>query len=304
MNIKLEKIEGKMFQCFPLRTDIIPKFIPIDTKSIIEILVDKDKNNYLKDIENTKQELWNKFFNINVKMKDYLFEYTIITDCYSASIRFIHKDFLNEELVKKDKMRNARQEYKGLTKQEKEKLKAEKKKENKKLKKLQPKVKKIKYQFIEFPYIDEVDKKQLKGNHIFIDPGKRDLLSIIDNNGNKMTYSNKQRIKETKRLKYQQLIKNYRDKLNITLIENKLSEYNSKTCNLKKFKKYFRKKNKINEKLINLYENDKFRQYKWYSFINKKKCEDNMLNLIENKYGKDIKVIIDDWTIGKQRNVK
>mgnify|MGYP003333813978 CR=1 FL=1 len=44
MNIELEKIERKMYQFMPIRTDLIPKFIPLDTKSLIEILVDKDKS--------------------------------------------------------------------------------------------------------------------------------------------------------------------------------------------------------------------------------------------------------------------
>lgn len=71
------------------------------------------------------------------------------------------------------------------------------------------KSKKVKTEFIEFPYIDEVDRNILEQRKcIFIDPGRRDLLSIIDDEGNRFTYSNKQRVKETKRLKYQRLIKN------------------------------------------------------------------------------------------------
>ena len=103
MNIELEKIEGKMYQFMPLRTDITPKFIPIDTKSLIEIFVEKNKKKYLNDIENTKEELWRKYFNIDISLKNYVFDYTIITDCYSASIRFIHKDKLQEEQDKKEK---------------------------------------------------------------------------------------------------------------------------------------------------------------------------------------------------------
>lgn len=45
MNIELEKIEGKMYQFMPLQTDIIPKFIPLDTKSLIEIFVEKINRN-------------------------------------------------------------------------------------------------------------------------------------------------------------------------------------------------------------------------------------------------------------------
>ena len=300
MNIQLEKIDAKMFQFMPLRTDIVPKNIPLDTKSLIEIFVEKDKNKYLCDIENTKEELWSKYFNIDIKMTNYVFDYTIITDGYSASIRFIHKDKLQEETDKKEKMKNAKQDYKGLNKEEKKALKKKKKEEQKKLNKSKPKIKKEKIDYIEFPYIDEVDKTVLEGKRIFIDPGKRDLLSIIDDEGNRFTYSNKQRVKETKRLKYQRLIKNLKDELGICETENTLSAYNSKTCNLTKFKKYIKEKNKVNDKLFKLYENEKFRQYKWYAYINKKRTEDNMLNLIENKFGKDLIVIQGNWSIKKQ----
>ncbi len=299
INIELEKIDGKMFQFMPLRTDIIPKFIPIDTKTLIEIFVDKNKNNYLKDIENTKYELWNKYFNINVRLNNYVFNYTIITDCYSASIRYIHKKNIEEENNKKYKMKLARNEYKGLNKEEKEKLK-NKKKEEYKINFLEPKIKNVRIDYVEFPYIDEINKEDLEGKFIFCDPGKRDLLNMIDENDNRFTYSNKQRVKETKRLEYQRLIKNLKDNLNICEIENKLSKYNSKTCDLHKFKEYIEEKNKINNLLFKLYENEKFRQYKWYSYINRKRCEDNMLNKIENKYGKDLTIIIGDWCIQKQ----
>ena len=104
----------------------------------------------------------------------------------------------------------------------------------------------------------------------------------------------------TKRIKYQRLIKNLKDKLEITPIENKLSIFNSKTCDLDKFKIYIKEKNIVNNKLFKLYENKKFRQYKWYSFINKKRTEDNMINLIKNKFGNDLIVIHGDWGIKKQ----
>jgi hypothetical protein len=147
---------------------------------------------------------------------------------------------------------------------------------------------------IKFPYIDEVSKELLDGKHIYIDPGKRSLLTMMDDAGNFLSYTNKQRIRETKRLKYQSLLKNYKDKLFITMIENKLTTFNSKTCNLEKFKEYITEKIKVNQELYKLYQSEKFRQYKWYAYINKKRTEDNMLNKIENKYGKDIKIIIGD----------
>jgi hypothetical protein len=309
MNLELEEKDAKMFQFFPLQTQIIPRHIQIDTKSIIELLVDTDKKKYLDNIELNKEILWDKFFTVNQYLRKYEFDYTIITDGYAVSLRFLHKEFVNEEIIKKDKMKNGKKALKGLSDEEKEMKKQEKitlqnkiKEENKQKQALQPKQKKEnkKETQQEFPYIDEVSKYLLDGNHIFIDPGKRSLLTMMDDDGNFLSYTNKQRIRETKRLKYQALLKNYKDKLNITTIENTLSTFNSKTCNLEKFKEYITEKIKVNRELYTSYQNEKFRQYKWYAYINKKRTEDNMLNKIENKYGKDIKIIIGDWSIGKQ----
>jgi hypothetical protein len=263
-------------------------------------LLKKNKNHYLKDIDNTKKDLWNTYFDIKVKKKNYVFDYTIITDCYSASIRFIFVNELQKEQQKKINMKKAKQEYKGLSKKEKEQLKIKKRKKQKKIKKLQKKVKKItKPKYIEFPYIDEVDKKELVGNHVFIDPGKNCLLATLDDNGKRLLYTNKQRVTETKRLKYQRLIKNWKDKLGISTIENELSNYNSKTCDIDKFKIYITEKNKTNNKLFKLYENRKFRQYKWYGYINNKRANDNMLNIIEKQFGKNPIIIHGDWCIKK-----
>ena len=298
MNIELEKIEGKMFQFFPLQTKIIPCHIQIDTKSLIELLIKEDKKQYFDNVELNKDFLWDRFFDIKIVPKKYNFDYTIITDGYSVSLRFINKKYQETENVKKEKMRNGKKALKGLTLEEKEKIKNVKKTEKtKNKKKSEAKEKKEK---MEFPYIDEVLKDELNGKHIFIDPGKRALFTIMDDDENFMIYSNKQRIKETKRLKYHNLLKNYRDKRGITEIENELSSYNSKTCNIDKFIEYITNKIRINEELYKKYQDEKFRKYKFYSYINKKRAEDNMLNKIEKKYSKDHIIIIGDWSIGKQ----
>lgn len=305
MNLQLEKANTKMFQFFPLQTHLIPRHIQIDTKSIVELLIDTDKKQYFDNIETNKEKLWNTFFKLH-HMNKYVFDYTIITDGYSVSLRFLHTDFVNEERIKKDKMKNGKKLMKGLTEEEKEIKKQEKqvqqnklKEENRKIRELQKKETK-KEVLHEFPYIDEVSKDFLDGKHLFIDPGKRSLLTMMDDDGNYFSYTNKQRIKETKRIKYSSLLKNYKDKQHITEIENTLSLFNSKTCDIEKFKEYIKEKLKVNDAIATLYQDEKFRQYKWYSYINTKRTDDNMLNKIENKYGKDIKIIIGDWSIGKQ----
>mgnify|MGYP001574234998 CR=1 FL=1 len=58
-------------------------------------------------------------------------------------------------------------------------------------------------------------------------------------------YTNRMHMNKTKRLKYQRLIKNYKDKKEITTAENKLSEFNSKSCILNEFKKFIKNKNEL-----------------------------------------------------------
>jgi len=304
MNIELEKIEGKMYQFFPLQSSIIPNHIQIDTKAIIELLVDKEKKQYLDNVELNKEFLWDKFFNITQKIKDYKFDNSIITDGYATSLRFIHNDYIEGEKIKKEKMKKGRKDAKEMTEEYKEKKKLDKKilqDEKKELNKLKQKDKPKKIEKIqEFSYIDDVEKVDLEGKHIFIDPGKRSLFTMMNDDGRFYSYTNKQRVNETKRLKYQNILKKYRDELEITSKDNELSSYNSKSCNITNFNDFISKKINTNEVLYKLYQNNKFRQYKWYAFINKKRTEDNMLNKIEKTYTKDSIIIIGDWSIGKQ----
>ena len=102
-----------------------------------------------------------------------------------------------------------------------------------------------------------------------------------DKNGNKFIYRCRQHLNRNKRLKYQRVIKNYKDKKEITKEENKLSDYNSKSCNYDKFKKYIEKKNELNEILLEKYKAEIFRKYKWYTFINTKRSVDMLINKIK-----------------------
>jgi hypothetical protein len=58
---------------------------------------------------------------------------------------------------------------------------------------------------------------------------------------------------------------------------------------------YVNKKIQLDNLLKNQYKNECFRKVKWYSYINKQRHEDNLMNDIECKFGKDIMIIIGDW---------
>jgi len=302
MCIELEKMSRKTFQFFPLQTNIIPRHIQIDTKALIDLFIESGSH-YLSNIEENKEILWVECFNVHQNIKRYTFDYTIITDGYSVSLRFLNKKYIELQKIKKENMKNEKNFMAGMTSEEKINRREEKQKkisdnnEIRKEKRLESKI--IRKEYTEFSYIDDVPKEQLDGKHIFIDPGKRSLFTMMDDEGNFMSYTNKERVSSTKRLKYQRLLKNYKDKLGITSIENELT-YSSKTCSIEKFKKYMVKKIEINTLLCSKYQEEKFRKYKWYSFINTKRTEAKMLDKISDKFGSDSTIIIGNWSVSKQ----
>ena len=331
MSIEIEKFEKKAFQFFPLQNNIIPKFIPIDTTSLIDFFIIKNIKEYRENVRLHADELWSAF-NITQKIKNYSFDDTIFTDGYSASLRFINNKYIQSKINKHKNMQNGKKVIKNLTILEKENVKKQKALKQLEIKKEKSKVeitckcgsiiskatlsshkKTLKHKkylkdndetddngYIEFPYITEVELEKLSGKHIFIDPGKRDLLTMLDDNGTRLTYSNKQYLKSTKRLKYNNHLRKYKEEHGICEIENSLSEFNSKTCDISKFKEFIDNKLRVNNLLCEKYKLEKFRRYKFYSYINKKRSEDNMLNIIETKFGTDNTIIIGDWSQGKQ----
>jgi hypothetical protein len=337
---EIEKIGTKLFQFFPLRTDIILKNIQLDTKSLIEIFVKKDKNKYLKDIESNKDEIWNSIFNLNnpvFKQSNYIFNYSINTDCYSVSIHMLNKSNVKEEQNKKINKKNKKQtnkiKTKDMTVEEKKifkenektiqknkdieyklKLKEKKDKEKEEYKKLskeeQEKLRKkwkndkkerqIKNK-TECKYIDDLNDEELKElknkNWVVIDVGIRVPLYMKDKKNVCYRYSNRKYANETKRFKYRQYFEKYKNKNGITEVEKKLSNYNSKTVNIVKFKEYILNKNNVNEELFSKYNEEIFRKYKWYGHLNKKKADVKLVKDLKKTYGKDAIMILGDASL-------
>ena len=116
-----------------------------------------------------------------------------------------------------------------------------------------------------------------------------------DKNGNKFRYSNKMHIKRSKRLKYQKILQNYKDKNNISKLESELSNYNSKSCNLENFKEFICIKNKLNTVLLEKYKETIFRKLKWFAYIDRQKTENKLVNDIKKKFGAST-LVFGDWS--------
>ena len=83
--------------------------------------------------------------------------------------------------------------------------------------------------YIEFTYLEELN-----------DPGKRFIMYMKNKDGIRFRYSNRMHINRTKRLKYQRLIKNYKDKNEISKTENELIKILLEKYKAEVFRKYKR----------------------------------------------------------------
>ena len=73
---------------------------------------------------------------------------------------------------------------------------------------------------------------------------------MMDDNGVISKYTNAEKMFHRKQQKYNRIIKNHKDNLDITKKENELSSFNFKTCNIENFQKAIQQKNKINKIIL------------------------------------------------------
>ena len=259
MSLEIEKHNQRTFSCFSLRTNIRPKYIILDTTTIIQLLFGKYdcKTNYLENgnLKKNEKDIWRIYFNTEKKefrKKNYVFNHQIQTDGYGCSLLLIRKDLYNTEnktkvfTIKKPFNYKSERYVTELTEEEKEKYK----------------------------------------NHVLvgIDPGKSDLIYATDGtfihkkneNGKVITnkkrcykknnkkphtfrYTNNQRKKESKSKKYMKKIED--DKLHTKVIineettefktvkelENELCLNNLKSLTLKQVLNY-----NLNKKLLSV----------------------------------------------------
>lgn len=99
INKELERWGEKMYNVFPLRTSLVPKSITIDTATLIKLLYTGKKCEYINNIKEKQDEIWNLFFNIK-KKKHYSFHHMIKTDGISCSV--IYKSKVDRRISNKE----------------------------------------------------------------------------------------------------------------------------------------------------------------------------------------------------------
>ena len=275
MNDYIEnKTNFKLFQSISLRTSIIPSYITIDCSTLILNFFNGEKN-LISKIKDNKEYIWSKIFKTEKKVmnvKNYNIK-TIQTDGIGCSITFTHNYY--DKFCKKD---NRSDDYVGL----------------------------ISNDYDIDKYITDLNDEDIElcktKKIISVDPGKHNLIYMLDENNNKLRYTGIQRRFESNRLRNNYVLYQEKEKHQIIEEETKLSNYNSKTNDINKFKDYIKEKLILNDKLKFFYEAQLLRKMKWRSYIAKRKSEDNLLNNIEKKFGKaeDLLISYGNWNNSKQ----
>ena len=275
MNYVLEKQENKLFQPLPLRNNIIPKHIIIDTASLINLFCpEKDKEGnkvkkgeLLSNVKDNQNEIWCNFLDLKNKIfknKYYQFHNQIQTDGISCCLLFIRKDL-------KDKKWGSRIPI---------------------------------LQEQDFYNIEDLSKEQLytlkDRNIVGCDPGKRSLVYMMDKNGNKLQYTAPQRKRESKTKTNQRILLEERKRNDIIEKETQLSFQNSKSVDYEKFKTYLIEKDKLNKETTNFYKRDVWRKMKFRQYSYGKKSIDTFLNTIKETFGENILIGYGNWSRNTQ----
>jgi hypothetical protein len=269
MNAVLEKEEHKLFQPLPLRNNIIPKHIILDTACIISLFCPKNnkKGELLKHVKENQHDVWNNLLNLHhktFKSKHYQFHYQIQTDGISCSLLFIRKDL-------KDKKWGSK--VPTLVEQD--------------------------FHNIEDLSIEQLDDLKPR-NIVGCDPGKRSLVYMMDDNGNKLQYTAPQRKRESKAKTNQRILLVEKKRNNIIEKETHLSSQNSKSVDYEKFKKYLVEKNKLNKETTEFYKRDVWRKMKFRQYSYSKKSMDKFLNKIKETFGDNILIGYGNWSRSTQ----
>ncbi len=214
-----------------------------------------------------------------------------------------HKTQKKEESKVDNKVEQKIKKKEELKVDDKTKNKAEQKKENKsKKKENNNETKKVTQKELfkkpkddeNFPDLEKLTNKQIKeinDEHIVVgvDPGKKSLLTMIDNKGVVFQYNAVQYRHETYHKFAHKIKEKERNDKGIAKIENELKDYNNKSMNPDKFMEFVHKKNEVCNKVFDFYNKPLFRNINFRIYCREKQAEAELINNVKNTFSPNSK---------------
>ena len=263
INKKIEEMGRRPYQVIPMRNNIVPKHIVLNTGAMVDLIDDKkqlifnyNKSEMILHTKKHQSHIWSKILKLEkkhiFKQKDYVFYNQIITDGFSCSLLFILKKYKNKVYGERLPTMNTETEFTRL-----ENL--------------------TKAQCDEYL---QTDKYKL----VSLDPGKIRPITMIDENNKFFKYTACRRRFETYTKRSNAIILQEKKNNGIIQKETELSNYKSNTFSTADFKQFITKKTELNNDLKAFYRQKLFRKLAFRRFIRTKQSEINLLNEIENTY--------------------
>ncbi len=171
----------------------MPKYIFIDSATLVNVIGDNgNKGELLEKLKVNRNEIWYTYFNMDksvFKVKDYNFNYTLVTDGIGCSLHFKHKNYRESKKDNADNFENNDLYY---------------------------------IDDLNDKQIEEFKNKKI----ITADPGKKYLLYMVDNENKVIKYSSSQRNMESLNTRNKRIkTTNKKQHQDITNAETELSKY-------------------------------------------------------------------------------
>lgn len=255
----------RLFQPLSLRHQMRPAYITIDSQVLIDLFCEGKK----KDLKSNREGVWNQIFHMDRKVmrKNGYHLTSIKTDGIGVSISF-EKDG-SSKYGKKPKDNGEEHEH----------------------------------------YLDRLSPEDLtrcQGLSVVVgDPGKHDLIRLMNEDGTCLRYTACQRRFESRSRHCLKILKHERNIGTIEDIEKILSTVNSKTVDYHRFEDYIRVKRQVTDQVSQFYCQPLSRKMRWRVCIARRKSEDLFLNQIEKTYGcpEDLLVCLGDWSQTRMRHL-
>ncbi len=255
----------RLFQPLSLRHQMRPAYITIDSQVLIDLFCEGKK----KVLKGDRDAVWQQIFHIDRRvMRKRGYHLTSIkTDGIGVSISFEREGF--SKYGKKPKDNGVEHEH----------------------------------------YLDRLSPEDLTRCHglsvVVGDPGKHDLIRLMNEDGKCLRYTACQRRFESRSGHCWKIMKNKRHREKIEDIEKVLSNVNSKTVDYQRFKEYIKVKRQVTDRVSPFYCQELSRKMRWRVCIARRKSEDLFLNQIEKTYGhpEDLLFCLGDWSQTRMRHM-
>ena len=315
----------KILQPVPLYSNLTPNNAMFDSRCLA-ITCNKYNTDEIK--QSNVHDIWNLVFNTESKQwrfsKNYIFTGMCHTDGLSISLQFIHQNDYDKYMNKKIARSQAGVKVKQMTVDEKASYEQERKDKQTQYKVEQTKKKQEAKKKLSKPpkqgimYIDSVDTSILsKLSKVYIDPGNNSLLHMINDiylttttkkekENNSLEYTRKYRYHEcgfnTRKKETRKRLDSNKDMVNFQQTMSKTKRKSSvMTTYIEYIKVFF---NHIaNDKFVNCYDETWWRYQKLRAYGMTKKHEQELLNKIEAKFGKDTIYIIGDHSVHSMKGI-